>query len=196
MIFIAILAIAFIRYLDLGMEERIEAMFTFTVLFGLITLIPVSIIQFITWIAKKRFIRLMTKYYDEIYKHYNSNISRIAEQVKQPAERVIEDIEYMIEKRILPYGTIEDGYLVLDGFSHGGTRGGNFKTGDNIININFGQNNINFEQNNTSYNNSETPEQKTKQPKVMDCPGCGAKMSLSPDESKECEYCGSTVLYA
>lgn len=39
-------------------------------------------------------------------------------------------------------------------------------------------------------------EASTLHPKVVNCYGCGAKMQLQPGESKPCEYCRSTLVYA
>lgn len=31
--------------------------------------------------------------------------------------------------------------------------------------------------------------------KTVDCPGCGAPQTLAPQQSRECEYCGTVVAY-
>ncbi|MEW4368561.1 hypothetical protein [Paenibacillus kandeliae] len=31
--------------------------------------------------------------------------------------------------------------------------------------------------------------------KTIDCPGCGAPQTLAPQQSRECEYCGTVVTY-
>ncbi len=39
------------------------------------------------------------------------------------------------------------------------------------------------------------PAYATNQPKTIDCPGCGAPQTLVPQQSRECEYCGTVVAY-
>lgn len=48
------------------------------------------------------------------------------------------------------------------------------------------------QQTSASQTQSPTPSLK---PKKVDCSGCGAIYTIAPHETKDCEYCGNTVVY-
>ncbi|MDQ1233029.1 putative membrane protein [Paenibacillus sp. SORGH_AS306] len=52
------------------------------------------------------------------------------------------------------------------------------------------------QQRNQQMNPSPTPPPTPNlQPKKVDCSGCGAIYTIAPHETKDCEYCGNTVVY-
>ncbi|WNS43602.1 hypothetical protein [Paenibacillus sp. MMS20-IR301] len=40
------------------------------------------------------------------------------------------------------------------------------------------------------------PPRPQQQPKSVRCPGCGAQNTVSPDQPKSCDYCGTTISYS
>ncbi|MGO4540175.1 hypothetical protein [Paenibacillus sp. 2TAB19] len=44
-------------------------------------------------------------------------------------------------------------------------------------------------------NGSSRPNINSGSPKMIDCPSCGAKKELQPNQTGNCDYCGSTLAY-
>lgn len=191
-----IILIGMSGYSDLPDLERTQAIQDYMIIFGIMILVPVVTLLYFEWKERRRFKSLMLLYEDLILKHHIRHIHEIAERSRQKAKRVIDDLQYMIDQKLLPFGTIGNGVLEMRPlpFEHIHVKEAQFSAGDNVININFGQNQILNYMDAPAASGSATSGSTL--PKTMECPGCGAKTTVSPSESKECEYCGITVNYA
>ncbi|UNK19854.1 hypothetical protein MNQ98_07445 [Paenibacillus sp. N3/727] len=190
--FIVVMFFGMIGYNDLPAEERVQAVQDYMIIFGIIFMVPVAVLVFFEIKEKSRFVRLMQLYKELILDHQIIRIHEIAERSRQKPKHVIDDLQYMIDHKLLPFGTVGNGIVELKPLPSIIKREvqAPYSAGENVININFGQNH-------RLENDMDTSTaSESKLPKTMECPGCGAKTTINPKEAKECDYCGSMVIYA
>ena len=157
------------------------------VVLGIFFIIPMLVIQLLEWRARDRFRKLMTLYYEALSTFNIRKIDRIADTVGQPTKRVHEDLTYMMDHQLLPDGNVGEGSVWFERVPVEEADNNAITTLDDDVNVAYRGTQAGF---------ADDEAATSSQLKSVECAGCGAKMTVRPGESKECEYCGVVLNYA
>lgn len=167
--------------------ELKEDFILIVIVLGIFFLIPMLVIQLLEWRARDRFRKLMTLYYEALCTFNLRKIDRIADTVGLSTKRVHEDLTYMMDNRLLPDGNVGEGSVWFE-------RAPAKEADNNVITTLDEEVNVAYMGTPPGFIDDEVAI--SSQLKSVECTGCGAKMTVRPGESKECEYCGVVVNYA
>lgn len=150
---------------------------------------------------------LETSYKELLLNQEHDEMEEIARQVNRKPEQATQDIMFLMQENILPSGTIEDGFIYWDGENDEEELGEVEEEEEEEEEQQDDESNNDEEKLEVETDSSHKAEQEaaaestltrsihSKLPKSTQCLGCGSKVILQPEESKECEYCGSWLNY-
>gem|GEM_PF-6122256 len=160
---------SFISYLVYGFFFNSILSYIFAVL--IVSLLLFFILTGIYMRRSEWYIKLVEQYKQIIFVHGIRRISEIAEQVRQPQLNVEKDMEYLMSIGHFPEGALVEGVLRFKQDSA--------NKSDEVLGY--------------SVTNQGETTPSAQQSHVVECRGCGSKLILRSEESKECEYCGLLV---
>lgn len=160
---------SFISYLIYGFFFNSILSYIFGVL--VVSLLLFFVLTGIYMRRSEWYIKLVEQYKQIIFTHGIRRVSEIAEQVRQPQLNVEKDMEYLMSRGHFPEGALVEGVLKFE-------QDPEYESDEA------------FRGSGTNHG-STTPS--TQPSHVVECRGCGSKLTLKPEESKECEYCGLLV---
>lgn len=147
------------------------------ILFALVLLLPASAFAKRAAKARFRFSQLANQYVQLITAGRVRYIGNLADRTGQSEGDVNRDLIYLKK-----YGVLDSGLLFSEGADTEPEAPVN-QADSSPFSSPGGQ---------TVYQ----PPRPQQQPKSIRCPGCGAQNTVSPLQSKSCDYCGTTVSYS
>ncbi|GAA0851468.1 hypothetical protein GCM10008915_67170 [Bifidobacterium pullorum subsp. gallinarum] len=152
--------------------------------------------------ANTYFKGLETSYKELLLNQDHDEIAEIARQVNRKPEQATEDIMFLMQENTLPSGTIEDGIIYWDGENDEEEEEQEQEQEQEDDESNNDDDTLEVETDSSQKAEQEAAAESSlirsipsKLPKSTQCVGCGSKVILQPEESKECEYCGSWLNY-
>ncbi|EFU42161.1 hypothetical protein PVOR_09859 [Paenibacillus vortex V453] len=152
--------------------------------------------------ANTYFKGLETSYKELLLNQDHDEIAEIARQVNRKPEQATEDIMFLMQENTLPSGTIEDGIIYWDGENDEEEEEEEEEQEQEDDESNNDDDTLEVETDSSQKAEQEAAAESSlirsipsKLPKSTQCVGCGSKVILQPEESKECEYCGSWLNY-
>lgn len=189
--YIAMMLIIYYGYDSFG-EQEIQEYIDLALSIGFFFVLPAIVFFIYASRADKKFGGLLRIYTDCVINRRLTSVDHIAVEARQSPAHVIRDLDYMIKEKMLPYGTIENGILAIESNTTEEFDDENSEARDHIVEE------TRFTPRSQKSSNSMPSAQSQNHrqsagPKQVECPGCGARVVLTPSEEKECEYCGSTI---
>lgn len=196
----------YLTYDGFGQEEIAEFL-GIGLVWGMLMLIPAAIFFALAGVADRKFNKLLGQYYQLVMKNGINEIDHIAYETRQSPYPVMRDLEFMVNERMLPFGRIENGILLLEpeGFHEQYEANEDYEENDedeyddddeyDEDEYDDEDEDDEDEYDDEDYDDEEDEDTDTKPkgPRMIECPGCGARVVVVPHERKECEYCGNEI---
>lgn len=171
-------------------DKDIESLYSATVVWGVIILVPAMIMLVIANKEDKKFGSLLQFYSNAILHRGLVQVEHIAREARQSPAHVIRDITFMFEERMLPNGKLDNGVVLIPSLHRKSEPfRGEF--------VSRSVQRVQYSMGDTTAGPapiSRTEPASDPAPKSVECPGCGARTVVTHVEGKECEYCGTVIV--
>ncbi|MEC0309690.1 hypothetical protein P4H67_23310 [Paenibacillus lautus] len=172
-------------------DKDVDGLYSASIVWGVIILIPAIIMLLIAKKEEKKFNRLLQFYSNAILQRGLVQIEHIAREAGQTPAHAVRDITFMFERRMLPSGKLDNGVVIIPSLKRRSQSPlqGEFvsRTGQRVQ---YSLGDVAAEPTPITRNEA-APDPG---PKSVECPGCGARSVVTHLEKKECEYCGSVIV--
>ncbi|MDR0269989.1 TFIIB-type zinc ribbon-containing protein [Paenibacillus sp.] len=195
--YLILMAFVYLSYDDFGPAESSE-FGEYVFYFGLAMILPALAFFVLGGAADRKFNSLLSQYYHLVMERGINEIDHIAYETGQSPYPVIRDLDFMINERMLPFGRIENSILELEpeGYHQQYETNVDYEEyEDDVGDDEYDEDEYDEDEydDEDSDDEEEDTHTKSKGPRMMECPGCGARIFVVPNERKECEYCGNVI---
>ncbi|PJN50683.1 hypothetical protein PAEVO_57290 [Paenibacillus sp. GM2FR] len=169
-------------------DKDVDGLYSASIVWGVIILIPAIIMLLIAKKEEKKFNRLLQFYSNAILQRGLVQIEHIAQEAGQTPAHAVRDITFMFERRMLPSGKLDNGVVIIPSLkrrSQSPLQGEFVSRSGQRVQYSLGDVRTPITR------NEAAPDPG---PKSVECPGCGARSVVTHLEKKECEYCGSVIV--
>ena len=173
---------------SLSGEIENSTMISILIMIAIMFLIPAFILASVTAKAKYNFSKLLSSYTELIQNKRIRHIGSLSERTGQSEGDVRRDIQYLKDKGLLDAGIV-------------------FFEGRQVPEPSMAAPNLVHPERTSGFGGTERtsasgqqhpsqPQTSPQLPKSIRCQGCGAMNTVNPGQSKNCEYCGTTISYS